>query len=55
MKAALFIFGITTTFFLANKNKIMPAEQNKTVSAVYIDSVLEAGRVEMIKNKFYNL
>lgn len=52
MKTALFILSTAAVFILAQNNKPYRKEQVKTaVRAASLDSILEAGRVERMKNK----
>jgi hypothetical protein len=51
MKTVLFIIGIGAAFFLSQSNKMMEQKQTQTASAAYNDSIHEAGRVEMMRNR----
>jgi hypothetical protein len=56
MKTLLFIISIGAAFILSQNNKLCHEKQRSTVvSAAYADSVLEASRIERMKNKFMGM
>jgi hypothetical protein len=51
MKTVLFIISVVSAFLLAQNKKMMEQKQVVKVTVAYTDSVHEAGRIEMMKNK----
>lgn len=51
MKTALFILSTAAAFIFSQPGKPDPEKRHPVITEAYIDSVLEAGRVEMMRYK----